>query len=168
MNRCAVIFFLFLSVCISAQDSIGSIEVHVSTDSVYLGNHLRVKFLMKNIAGDFQPPEFSGLNAISGPNVMSSFSSMNGKVSRYSSYEFILMPQEAGNYSIGSAELVTDEEVLYTDEVTIVVLDNPDGIIQENVGFEILKEPFFSREGKAMSKSDSLKMKLRHLKTKKI
>lgn len=106
-------------------------SVKVSTDSVLLGNYFQVTFTLENAQGDqFEPPAFDAFEVVSGPNVSSSFSMVNGKVTQSLSYSYYLEPRDIGNYYILPAAIQADGKVLETQPLEILVVPNPDGIKQ--------------------------------------
>ncbi len=150
----------------SGQDVVFKVEV--SADTLYLGNFLGIKYTLENTQGDFQAPEFEGFRIADGPNVSSQFSMINGHVSQSSSYEYILKPSEPGVYLIPGAVLVQGDQELFSPEKIISVVDNPLGIQQD---YRIYKEGDsglnFPKK-KPMTAQDSLRLKLRKIKSKKI
>lgn len=128
-----ILFLLFFScaglVTTLAQDA--KFSVSVSSDSVLLGNYIKVTFQIENTSVDnFEPPTFEGFKVVSGPNVSSSFSIINGVSSQSASYTYYLEPQDIGNYYLTPASVVVGEETLETKPVEVIVLPNPDGIIE--------------------------------------
>lgn len=106
--------------------------VAVSTDSILLGNYFQVKFTLENASGEnFQPPTFEGFQVISGPNLSSSVSIVNGEVSQFAAYSFYLQPNDIGNYYIQPASIQAGENVLETIPLPVMVVPNPDGKIQK-------------------------------------
>ena len=107
-------------------------QVEVTMDSVLLGNRIEVTFLLENGEGDdFQPPEFEAFDVISGPSTYSSFSSINGKVTRSTGYKYYIEPREVGSFYIEPASVNVGGKVLETMPVEIMVYPNPEGIIQQ-------------------------------------
>ena len=84
MRYILIILLWLASSVVFAQEDMGSITVEVSDDTLYLGNAVGIKYSIKNIVGDFQPPEFKGMRLVAGPMVSSSFSMINGKVTQLS------------------------------------------------------------------------------------
>ena len=120
--------FLISMQLVNAQEM--QFNVSVSNDTLLLGNYLEVKFEIKNGAGKFQAPDFSGWNLVSGPNTASSYSFMNGQVSQTSSYTYYLEAPSDGEYIIESASLNTADKTYKTPAVKIIVFQNPEGIRQ--------------------------------------
>lgn len=127
---CAILLFFTAGVAVAQDGPVFSVEI--STDSLLLGNYLQVKFTLKNAQGeDFTPPLFEGFRTVSGPNFASSFSMVNGAVTQSVSYSFDLEPLEVGNYYIEPASIRVGEKVLETEPVEVMVVPNPDGVIQQ-------------------------------------
>ncbi len=171
MKKLFIILLLFsLPLLVSSQEENSSISVLVSADTLYLGNVLGVKYIIENIAGDFQPPEFGEMSLVGGPNVSSNFSMINGRVSQSASYEYILRPEDVGDFILDAALVVTGDLDYASDKVHVVVIDNPEGVIQNHRTYKergSVSSAVTVTE-KKMTKADSIKMKLRHLKAKKI
>ena len=163
-----LLFFVFfiLSFVLSGQDVV--FKVQVTADTLYFGNPIGVKYTFENIQGDFVPPDFKGFDIIGGPNVSNQFSMINGVVSQSSSYEYYLMPTELGNLTISEATLENGDGPMYSEALGIIVVDNPDGIQQNYNRYKQSHAVIGSVEKKPMTKSDSLKMKLKKIKSKKI
>ncbi|MFK7936001.1 MAG: BatD family protein [Saprospiraceae bacterium] len=128
-NLLFTISFICVGLVASAQEA--KFSVTVSSDSVLLGNYLKVTFLLENANGnEFSPPEFENFTVVSGPNTSSSMSIMNGVVAQSISYTYYVEPSDIGSYYITPASIATEEKILETEPVEIQVLPNPDGIIQ--------------------------------------
>lgn len=143
-----LILFCLLSTQAFAQEA--SFTIKTSLDTVYLGNYVEVKFIIENTKGKFKEPSFAGLKIISGPNTMSSMSIMNGESKSSTTYSYIVKPTEPGTYIIEPAELESGEETLKTLEKRIIVVDNPDNILQnpneEQSPFDIFISPKQEKE----------------------
>jgi hypothetical protein len=114
-----------------AQEQAVRFSVEVSTDSLLMDNPLQVSFTLENGAGnDFQAPLFNGFSVVSGPNVSSSMSIVNGAVTQSKRFTFLLMPERVGNFFIEPASVTVEGTVLETLPVEIIVVPNPDGIQQ--------------------------------------
>jgi len=107
-------------------------SVTVSNASVLLGNYIEVTFTLKNSSGSqFEAPKFEGFDIVGGPNQSSSFSMMNGVTTQSISYTYYIKPKEIGNLYVEPAFIDADGTTLETQPIEIVVLDNPDGIIEK-------------------------------------
>lgn len=124
---CIIFTFPFL---VSAQDNV-SFTAEVSSDSVLMGNMVKVVFTIDGKSDDFQAPYFKEFDLVSGPNVSSSFSMINGTASHKTAYTYYLKPKEVGSYYIEPASVAVDGQILETMPVPIMVVPNPEGIIQQ-------------------------------------
>lgn len=128
----SIIFILSCAVYCASWAQEANFSVQISSDSVLMGNRLKVTFSIENAkATDFSAPEFEGFAVLSGPNVSSSFSMINGKVSQSATYTYYLEPIDIGNYYIAPASVQIEDKVLETAPLEVLVLPNPEGIIQQ-------------------------------------
>lgn len=124
-------FCLGMGVLMHAQEN-PTFQIKLPSDSVLMGNYLQVTFQLDGAKGtDFIAPPFEGFHIVSGPNMSSSFQMINGEVSQSMSYSYYLEPKEVGNYYIEPASIRTEGGVVETEPTPILVLPNPDGIIQQ-------------------------------------
>jgi len=124
-----------LSICASlntiAQDKITSWEVNLNTDSLLMGNRLKVTFTLKNAKGrNFEAPGFDGFSLVMGPSQSTSMSIINGDMTQEQSYTYELEPIEEGTYYIEPAAISINGEIVETAPTEVIVFPNPDGIIQ--------------------------------------
>lgn len=147
--------FILLIICMTSHviafaQKVPKFTVEVSSDSILLGNYFVVKFTLENAnIDDFQAPDFGDFNLVSGPNVSSSMSVINGEVSQKASYIYYLEPRDIGNFYIQPASVNTGEEVLETTPLEVLVVPNPEGIIQkpqmqEHFNFDLRMDNFFA------------------------
>lgn len=120
--------FSFFFIHTNAQEKVFKVEL--SYDTVYIGNPIKVQFTIMNLIGDFEAPDLKGFYIISGPNLNSRFSMVNGEISNEKSYSYLIMPQDIGIYKIPGAQLHTKNESLTTPEVNFTVVENPKNIRQ--------------------------------------
>jgi len=131
MNRNLLIsVFSFLCIHIFAQSE-ANFLVTVSTDSVLMENYFEVTFTIENAkAKQFKAPGFNGFDIVGGPNQSSMTSYTNGAMTSTTSYSYYLQPRYPGIFFIESASIQVDGEFLETLPIEILVVENPDGIIQ--------------------------------------
>ncbi len=127
----AILLLCFISfVGMNAQEA--KFTVTVSADSILMDNQFQVSFTLENVQGtEFEAPTFGDFDVLSGPNMSSSFSMMNGAVTQTVSYTYILRPKDVGNYFIEPASIKTGDNYLETAPLEVMVVPNPDGIIQK-------------------------------------
>ena len=97
--------------------------------TVSVGEAFRVEFSLNASPDDdtFKAPLFEGFDVLAGP-VLSTGSSVqivNGSMTRSVSvtYTFVLLPQAAGNVTIGAAEVAVDGTVYRTDPLPVEIVD---------------------------------------------
>ncbi len=166
MKQLMFFIIFFITGTLGGQDVVFKVEV--TADTLYFGNPLGVKYTFENIQGDFVPPSFEGFDIVGGPNVSNQFSMINGAVTQSSSYEYYLMPNEVGDLTVGEATLENGDGPMYSDVISIIVVDNPEGIRQRYNRYRQSYTQMNVGKKTTMTKSDSLKMKLRKVKSKKI
>jgi len=147
MKYLQLCLFIILTSTASSQSSF---RAELSRDSVLLGNTFTLKYVLENIDGNFEAPDLSNLNVISGPNMSSSFQFVNGASSQSISYSYTVQPLEEGEIIIDQAFVISDDQTYESDFIEINVYPNPDGIIEEepqmikefrfNFPFEMPKE----------------------------
>ena len=125
----AIAIFISFVLNVNAQERAG-ISVSTSSDTVLLGNFFEVKFTVENFDGQFIPPNLEDFEIVGGPNQSSMMSFINGKMSKSASYSYYLKPVFEGVYELGSARVAGEGKELSTLPIQIVVIANPDGIIQ--------------------------------------
>jgi len=119
--------FSMLFTAVRSQDFI----VEISKDTVLAGNTVKVAFKATNLQGNIESPELQGVQIISGPNVKSSSFYNGQEMTSSKEYSYQLLTEQAGEIIIPPAFLKTDDEVYETEPTTIIVLPNPEGIIEE-------------------------------------
>ena len=138
MKHFIILFFIFQILEISGQES--SFIVRLKKDTLLVGNVLKIEFEMNNINGVFTPPDFMGFSIISGPNTSTSFSVINGKVTQKATYSYVLSAKNPGIFTLGPGIAKTDQRQYLTNEISIVVLENPDGLIEDQNSFRKMLE----------------------------
>ena len=144
-NVFSILALSMISMSLFAQ----KFTVTVSTDSILFGNYFEVKFTLEDAnGGNFNAPTFENFNIISGPNTSTSMSFMNGTMSQSVAYTYYLEPKEIGSYYIQPASIETNETVLETLPLEVLVVPNPDGIRQhpqQRQGSNSLFDDFFGQ-----------------------
>ena len=126
MLRILTICFIYL---ITVDAHAQSFSIDVSSDSLLVGNYIKVSFISENSDGQFEAPQFEGMQVLGGPNMSSSISIVNGNKSSTISYSYLLQPIDVGSYTIPPAYLVQEDNTLETTPTIINVYPNPQGII---------------------------------------
>ncbi|MCF8244100.1 MAG: BatD family protein [Saprospiraceae bacterium] len=120
-------FYLLFS-----QDKSAKFTVTVSTDSILMDNYFEVKFTLENADGqNFEAPDFNEhFHVISGPNFSTSMSIVNGRMAQSMTITYYVEPKEIGLFYILPASVQTEDKILETSPLEILVVPNPDGIKQ--------------------------------------
>ena len=156
-----IIMLLFVTQFMYGQE----FNVQVSSDTILSGNVLNVVFTANNIAGQFEGPDMQGLSIISGPNTSTSMSMINGDVSQTATYSYGIICEDIGDVTILSGYLNTGSETLETEPISVLVLPNPEGIIEQppsNSGFFEFNFPR-TKKPKASSGPKKKKRKLKKI-----
>lgn len=108
------------------------LEAKVSMDSILLGNYFELTITINNIQNpNVNTPSFDNFKVVGGPNQSSSISVVNGAMSQSMTYSYYLEPVEVGNFYIDPVAVEYEGKYLETLPIEIIVLPNPDGIIQK-------------------------------------
>ena len=121
-----LVFLLGSSFCFAQKTEF---TLSTNKDTVLMNNLILVKYTIKqaDLKG-FETPEFTHFQVVSGPNVSSSVSIVNGDRTQESSYSFYLQPDSPGTWTIPAISVETDQGLVTTKAKDIVVLPNPEGI----------------------------------------
>ncbi|MGK0365993.1 MAG: hypothetical protein ACI85O_003063 [Saprospiraceae bacterium] len=127
-------FLMILAFQVSAEniETEPQFAIEVSNTEVLLGNYIEVKFTLKNAKGQkFEAPNLKSFDIVGGPNQSSSFSMMNGETTQSISYTYYLQPKTTGVFYLEPAFIEANGMTMETQPIEIMVLENPDGIIQK-------------------------------------
>lgn len=127
-------FLMLLTFQVSAEGikTEPQFSIEVSNTEVLLGNYIEVTFTLKNAKGQkFEAPNFKDFDIVGGPNQSSSFSMMNGETTQSISYTYYLQPKRIGNFYLEPAFIEADGITMETQPIEIMVMENPDGVIQQ-------------------------------------
>lgn len=151
---------LLMSVIAISSAKAQEFNMELSTESVLLGNQIMVKFILKDIEGTFEAPDFDSMPIVSGPNTSASIQIINGDKSSTKTYTYYLQPQDLGLYTIAPAYLITEDGTLETTPMSINVQPNPDNIIEKPQSdfnssfFRMESFPFLDQPSKGKEKSE--------------
>jgi len=116
-----IIILLFTVQSLFAQVTFKTV---VSKNQLGLNERLRIEFSIdKQGADDFTPPNFNNFKVLAGPSQSSSFSSINGKTSYKLTYIYIIQPSVKGTFTIPSASITYDGQIIKSNTVRIRVTD---------------------------------------------
>ncbi len=116
-----IIILLFTVQSLFAQVTFKTV---VSKNQLGLNERLRIEFSIdKQGADDFTPPNFNNFKVLAGPSQSSSFSSINGKTSYKLTYIYIIQPSVKGTFTISSASITYEGQIIKSNTVRIRVTD---------------------------------------------
>ncbi len=128
-NILSIGVFVLTALFGQAQDV--KFTVEISSDTLLVGNYFELKYTIENASmNNFEPPKLQHLHIVGGPNTSTQMSFVNGEMSQSASYTYFIEPPDIGNYTIPPAFLTTDDVSLEAPPIDIIVLPNPEGIIQ--------------------------------------
>ena len=92
-----------------------------SKTNVGVGEQFQVDFALNGGGERFIPPDFHGLDVLSGPNPSTSMTSINGVTSYNTTYSYILAADKEGTFQIDAAAIVSNGHTLTTNSLKIKV-----------------------------------------------
>jgi hypothetical protein len=120
---------LCLSAALSASAQEFRFTTHSSASVIAMDEMVRVQFLLENpenFSGQLTPV-FKGFTVVQGPEVMQSTSYVNGKMSSYVSYSYVLQPQAPGHYTIPGATARVNGRLVKSNPINIEVVKGGPG-----------------------------------------
>ncbi|RYE21984.1 MAG: protein BatD, partial [Sphingobacteriaceae bacterium] len=93
----------------------------VSKSNVGVGEQFEVDFSMNAGGTHFTPPNFNNFQVISGPNMASDITSVNGSNTINITYSFILIAAKEGTFTIDAAAIVINGHTLISSPVKVTV-----------------------------------------------
>lgn len=113
--------------CLLPQVLRAQITAEASKEEVTLQERFQVTYVIEGDAEDFQAPDFSHFRVLSGPQRSSRLSIINGRISRSTSYSYILQPRQVGTFMISPAVVRTGINRIEheSDPLKIVVREAP-------------------------------------------
>jgi|GEM_PF-4956606 len=87
------------------------------------GEQFQVTYYLEGLfTGDFTPPDFKNLMVLSGPNQSNAVQNINGQISRTSSVSYVLSAAQAGDYTIGAAQLKSGSKVYNAAKIPVKII----------------------------------------------
>ena len=117
----AILFLLLLCAnLLSAQDV--KFTASVNSSKVGTGEQFEVTFTANGNISSFTPPEFGGLQVLSGPNQSTSMTSINGNTTVSTAFSYILMGSKIGQFTIGPATATVSGKRFTTSPIRMDVV----------------------------------------------
>jgi hypothetical protein len=109
---------------------------------VALGNYFEVSFTLANAQGqDFRAPDFKEFNQLSGQNVSTTASAVNGVWSQTITYSYYLQPKKVGKATVGPATVRVGSKTYKTAPITVEVVKGKGGGKSPNPNAQRQDEP---------------------------
>ena len=105
---------------LSAQDV--KFTASVNSSKVGTGEQFEVTFTANGNISSFTPPEFGGLQVLSGPNQSTSMTSINGNTTVSTAFSYILMGSKIGQFTIGPATATVSGKRFTTSPIRMDVV----------------------------------------------
>ncbi|MGI4749251.1 MAG: BatD family protein [Janthinobacterium lividum] len=93
----------------------------VSKSNVGVGEQFEVDFSMNAGGTHFTPPNFNNFQVVSGPNMASDMTSVNGTNTINVTYSYILVPTKEGAFTIDEAAIIINGHTLVSSPVKVTV-----------------------------------------------
>jgi len=120
MKRIILLILLILAI-----NNIGysqNFRATVDRNTLEVGDRITVTYSIDNEASNFRPPKFSNLKLLMGPSQSQNVQIINGKVSRYFSFSYVLEAISSGKFIIPSAKITSNGKELTSNSIEINVL----------------------------------------------
>lgn len=99
--------------------------VAIAPFSVALDEVFTVEYRVDNAdINNFEAPNFTGFEVLSGPNVLNNYRNINGRVQRATIYSFYLRPQRQGKLTIAPARATISGRSMRTQTLSVNVLSS--------------------------------------------
>lgn len=131
-----------LLACIPAQAQQITFQASVDRNEIAAGEPVKLTISLENASGGaMTTPDWGGMVVLQGPMESSSFSSINGRMSRSVSRIWYLTAAQPGSYVIGPSTVRVGGGALHTDPITIKVAKGAAGGSSAEVDRAQKKDP---------------------------
>lgn len=110
-----------LLLCSAMLFAQGKFRAAVSKSNVGVGEQFEVDFSINANGTNFTPPSFKDFQVLSGPNMSSDMTSVNGNTTLTISYSYVLAAAKEGTFTIDEAAIVSNGHTLISSPVKITV-----------------------------------------------
>ena len=124
-----------------------SISASVSSDSILIGNTIKLTIKIENSESQLETPAFENISIVGGPNYSNSVQIINRHRTSTQSISYYLKPEIEGQLFIPPVSITDNNQILETSAIELNVYPNPDGIINNiepegSFFFESMDFPF--------------------------
>ena len=117
-----LLFFVFY-----VNSLFGQLNFYATIDNqnIPVNSYFEVHFVIENgDADNFKAPKFNNLKLISGPNRMSTYSNINGKISNKEEYVYRFFADKKGKFLIDHAILNVKGKIYKTKQLEVNIIEN--------------------------------------------
>ena len=131
MNSLKFLFFLVSYLLFSTQTIAQekSIIIETSNDTLLFGNYIVLSITLHNTDATLDDFTFDDFKIICGPSLTNTYQNINGVESKNKRYTYHLEAKKEGVFKIPAIEIEDNNEPLISNDLSITILPNPDGII---------------------------------------
>lgn len=118
----SALFYSFLSPAYAQV----SFNVNVENKIVAVNGYVRIQYRLDNAneVTSFTPPPFADFIIVQGPEQITGMQNINGQVSNYSAFSYVLKPSKKGRFIFPPAKATIDGKLFQSNSVTIEVNDH--------------------------------------------
>lgn len=135
--KIVVVFLCYVGTTIQLGAQ-SKLTLTLSSDSLPINNYVVLKYTMEGTDFEFQKPDFTDWNVVSGPNTSQQMSIMNGKVSKSMSLQYTLLMSEVGEFLLPSSSVTYEGKPIEVPTVKVIV--QPSGGPKEEGKISKLRE----------------------------
>ena len=109
----------------SFQSLTGQMKFYSISDAkqIVAGEYFSVSFVLENARGsNFRAPSFVDFDVIAGPNTSTEMTFLNGQSKQKITYSYTLTSEKLGKYTLGSASIKVNSQVVKTQPLIIEVI----------------------------------------------
>lgn len=117
-----MIYISLLALAMPAMLLAQKFEAKVSRSTLTEDERFRLTFEIQGNGKRFTPPDFSDFHVLAGPSQQVNRQFINGKFFSSLSFSYILKPKQTGEFTIGSAQIISEGKTISTEPVSIKVV----------------------------------------------
>jgi hypothetical protein len=135
MKNILIIFLVFTAFVFAHSQDEENIDKYmtamIANDTILDGNSFEFKIIIRNLKGDFTPPQFENFDIVGGPNMSTSMQFVNGSMFREMTYTYYLRARNVGQNYIEEAYLEIETGNMETEAIPVYIMDNPEELRQD-------------------------------------
>lgn len=113
--------FILISTVLLLRAQEGTLRLTVNRNTLGMEDLLQVSYSLSGKGSKWKLPSFPDWTVVSGPNVSTSFQSINGVTSQTTTYTYLLQPTKSGKFTIPAAGVEVDGKMVSSNTVEVTV-----------------------------------------------